>query len=79
MEKQRLATSVVEAKNPSSLRVKFDCGLNDNGKTIVKSRTYSNLKHDAAALDVYNVADALASLQQHDVLEIAKIYNTTLA
>ena len=34
MEKQRLATSVVEAKNPSSLRVKFDCGLNDNGKTI---------------------------------------------
>ena len=26
MEKQRLATSVVEAKNPSSLRVKFDCG-----------------------------------------------------
>ena len=64
MEKQRLATSVVEAKN---------------GKTIVKSRTYSNLKHDAAALDVYNVADALASLQQHDVLEIAKIDNTTLA
>ena len=75
MEKQRLATSVVEAKNPSSLRVKFDCGLNDNGKTI----TYSNLKHDAKALDVYNVADALASLQQHDVLEIAKIDNTTLA
>ena len=79
MEKQRLATSVVEAKNPSSLRVKFDCGLNDNGKTIVISRTYSNLKHDAKALDVYNVADALASLQQHDVLEIAKIDNTTLA
>ena len=74
-----LAQSVVEAKNPSSLRVKFDCGLNDNGKTIVKSRTYSNLKHDAAALDVYNVADALASLQQHDVLEISKIDNTTLA
>ena len=76
MEKQRLATSVVEAKNPSSLRVKFDCGLNDNGKTIVKSRTYSNLKHDAKALDIYNVADALASLQQHDVLEIAKIVPT---
>ena len=79
MEKKRLATSVVEAKNPSSLRVKFDGGLGDNGKTIVKSRTYSNLKHDATALDVYNVAEALASLQQHDVLEIAKIDNTTLA
>ena len=79
MQNRELAIEVTEIKNPSSLRVKFDCGLNDNGKTIVKSRTYSNLKHDAAALDVYNVADALASLQQHDVLEIAKIDNTTLA
>ena len=79
MEKQRLATSVVEAKNPSSLRVKFDCGLNDNGKTVVKSRTYSNVKPDAKALDIYNVAESLASLQEHDVLEVAKIDNTTLA
>ena len=79
MQNRELAIEVTEIKNPSSLRVKFDCGLNDNGKTIVKSRTYSNLKHDAKALDVYNVADALASLQQHDVLEIAKIDNTTLA
>ena len=79
MKNKILATSVIEAKNPSSLRVKFDCGLNDNGNTIVKSKTYSNLKHNAAALDVLNVADALASLQQHTVLEIAKIDNTTLA
>lgn len=79
MEKQKLASSVVEAKNPSSLKVKFDYGLNDNGKTVVKSRTYSNLKHDATNLDVYNVANALASLQQHDLLEIAKIDNTTLS
>ena len=35
MEKQRLATSVVEAKNPSSLRVKFDCGLNDNSLKLI--------------------------------------------
>lgn len=79
MKKQILASNVIEAKNPSSLKVKFDCGLNDTGKTIVKSRTYSNLKPDATNLDVYNVANALASLQQHPVLEIAKIDNTTLA
>ena len=78
MENQRLATSVVEAKNPSSLRVKFDCGLNDNGKTIVKSRTYSNLKHDAAAQDIYDVAESLMALQEYTVLETAKIDNTTL-
>lgn len=78
MENTKLAESVSETKNPSSLKVKFDCGLGDNGRTIVKSRTYSNLKPDAKALDVYNVADAMVSLQQHSVLEIVKQDNTQL-
>lgn len=78
MENTRLATSVTETKNPSSLKMRFDCGLGDNGRTIVKSRTYSNLKPDAKALDVYNVADAMVSLQQHSVLEIVKQDNTQL-
>lgn len=78
METERLTTSVTETKNPSSLKMKFDCGLGENGRTIVKSRTYSNLKPDTKALDVYNIADAMASLQQHSVLEIVKQDNTGL-
>ena len=78
MENERLATNVTEIKNPSSLKMRFDCGLGENGRTIVKSRTYSNLKPDAKALDVYNIADAMASLQQHSVLEIVKQDNTGL-
>lgn len=78
MENRELATNVTEIKNPSSLKMKFDCGLGDNGRSIIRSRTYSNLKHDAAALDVYNVANALASLQQHSVLDITKQDNTSL-
>ena len=42
--------SVITMNNPSSLRVKLDAGLNDStGNTIVKSKTYSNLKYDANA------------------------------
>lgn len=78
MNNERLATSVVQTKNPSSLRIRFDCGLDDNNKSIIKSRTYSNLKSSAPALDVYNVADALASLQQHNVLDISKQDSTSL-
>jgi hypothetical protein len=78
MENEKLATTVTETKNPSSLKMRFDCGLGENGRTIVKSRTYSNLKPDAKALDVYNIADAMASLQQHSVLEIVKQDNTGL-
>ena len=72
--------TVIAAKNPSSLRVKLDAGLNDStGKTIVKSRTYSNLKHDANNQDVYDVAQALMALQDYPVIEVLKQDSTTLA
>ena len=78
MTDNRLAAEVSETKNYSTLKIKFDCGLNDDGKTIVKSRSYSNVKANAKALDVFNVAETLISLQQHDKLSIIKQDNTEL-
>ena len=54
--------AVNEMQNPSSLRIKLDLGMED-GKTKVRSKTFSNLKHDATAQDVYDVAEALIELQ----------------
>lgn len=70
--------AVSETKNPSSLKIKFDCGLNDNRKTIVKSRTFSNIADNATSQDILDVANALIGLQNHDVLEILKVDNTIL-
>jgi hypothetical protein len=47
--------------------------------SITKSRTYSNIKAESSGDDVYQVATALSSLQKHDLLEVAKIDNTTLS
>ena len=69
---------VYEAKNPSSLRIKLDLGM-ENGKTKVKSKTFSALKYDASAQNVYDVAESLMALQEYTPIEIAKIDNTTLA
>lgn len=72
--------SVIEAKNPTSLRMKFDLGLDElTQKTKVKSKTYSNIKPEATSQDIFDVASALEHLQEFTVLEIAKIENTTLA
>lgn len=72
--------SVITMNNPSSLRVKLDAGLSySTGKTIVKSKTYSNLKNDANEQDVYDVAQALMGLQDYDVLEVLKQDSTTLS
>ena len=69
---------VNEMKNPSSLRIKLDLGM-VNGKTKVRSKTFTSLKHSATAQDVYDVAEALMELQEYPVIEISKIDNTTLA
>ncbi|CEN23926.1 DUF1659 domain-containing protein [Paraclostridium sordellii] len=78
MPDNRLSTEVSETKNYSTLKIKYDCGLNGEGKTIVKSRSYSNVKANAKAVDVFNVAETLISLQQHDKLSIVKLDNTEL-
>lgn len=70
--------AVSETKNPSTLKIKFDCGLNDDGKTIVKSRTFSNVADNATSQDILDVANALIGLQNHDALEILKVDNTIL-
>ena len=70
--------AVSETKNASSLKLKFDCGLNDDGKTVIKSRTYPNVKADATSQDVFDVARALVDLQIHDNIEILKQDNTVL-
>ena len=69
--------AVNESKNPSSLKIKLDLGM-VYGKTKVRSKTFSNLKHDATSQNVYDVAESLMSLQEYDVLETIKIDNTTL-
>lgn len=70
--------AVSETKNASSLKLKFDCGMNDDGKTVIKSRTYSNVKADATSQDVFDIAKALVDLQIHDNMEILKQDNTVL-
>ena len=72
--------SVIATKNLSSLRLRFDCGLDDTtGKSITKSRTYSNIQAESSSDHVYQVATALSSLQKHVLLEVSKIDNTTLS
>ena len=69
---------VNEMKNPSSLRIKtwFRYG---RWKNKSKKQNILIIKHNALAQNVYDVGEALMALQEYEVIEIAKIDNTTLA
>lgn len=70
--------AVVETNELSSLRVKLELPMVD-GKVKTRTKSYSYLKHTATAQDAYDVANALMSLQNHDVLEVCKQDNTVIS
>ena len=46
----------------SKLLVSYETGLNEKGEPIFKTKTYSNVKEEATADQLYSVGQALASL-----------------
>lgn len=69
----------VSTKNPSSFRIKLDCGMGENGKSIIRSKTFTNVKHDATIDNIDAVANALIGLQDHDRFELMKIDYTSIS
>ncbi|HAZ05793.1 DUF1659 domain-containing protein [Acetobacterium wieringae] len=61
----------------NKLQVRSNHGVVD-GKEVIKSKTYSNLKETAVDDDIYAVAEALASLQVPTMEEVLKVETTLL-
>ncbi|KPU26398.1 hypothetical protein TR13x_10290 [Caloranaerobacter sp. TR13] len=57
----------------SKIKLNLDGGIDQNGKQIVKSKTYSKVKGAATNEDVYSVAIALTGLQKLPVVSIRRI------
>jgi hypothetical protein len=65
-------------QNLSSLKIKYDCGTDDEGAQVTKSKTYSNVKNDVSAEDLYEVASALANLSVYTATGVTKIDSTVI-
>ena len=61
----------------TKLQVRSNYGMVD-GKEVIKSKTYSNLKETAVNDDVYAVAEALAGLQVPTMEDVFKVETTLL-
>jgi len=61
----------------NKLQVRSNHGIVD-GKEMIKSKTYSNLKATAVDDDIYAVAEALAGLQVPTLEEVFKVETTQL-
>lgn len=71
--------AVISTNNPTGLKLRFDCGKDDNEKVIVKTKTYSKINPNVTNEDLYLVAKSISSLQEHSLIEVQKIDNTTIS
>lgn len=64
--------AVNKVPESAKLILKVENGVNSAGKTIVRQRSFTGLKPDAADADVFAVGQAVAGLQSHTVVAIAR-------
>ncbi|TFE02169.1 DUF1659 domain-containing protein [Jeotgalibacillus salarius] len=55
------------------IRLLFDAGLNEEGKPFTKRKTYSRIRLNATAEQMYNTSAALASLSSYQLIEIERV------
>ncbi len=63
-------SSVHKTIQGRSFTLRLDHGIDERGKNIYKSKSFSNLSDDASDASILNVANALASLQEHLLAEV---------
>lgn len=63
-------TSVIK---DTKLKLQLDGGLNEKGNPIVKSKTFSKVKTDAANDNLFSVAESLAGLQDMPLIGIKRV------
>jgi hypothetical protein len=62
----------------SALNLRYKEGVHLNGKDIIKSKKFSNVKVSAANQSIYDTASALSPLMKYPVLDVVRIDDTVL-
>lgn len=60
------------------LKITFDCGMNDEGKTVLLSKSYSDVHEGATEENIRKVANAIDELCKHDKIEVLHIVSNEI-
>lgn len=56
----------------SKLKIVYSLGVNNEGKELKKTKSYSDIKISANDQDLYDVAQVLNGLQENTVIKIVR-------
>lgn len=64
-----IETNIVSTR----MQLKLNTGLDQEGKEIIRTKTYSNVKAEADNQNIFDVASSLASLQEHGLHQVHRV------
>ena len=70
--------AVQSTQTKSALTLKYKSGIDANGKDLVKSKKFSNIKLAATDQGLYDVAVALTPLMKYPIVDIVRSNDNTL-
>lgn len=62
----------------SVLRLQLQTGVDNNGDPVYRTKSLNNIKPEAADQDIFDVAGALAGLQQHVLADVLRVDSARL-
>ncbi|WP_045518511.1 DUF1659 domain-containing protein [Neobacillus niacini] len=62
----------------SKLRLVFQVGMDDDGKPVLKTKTFSNIQKSATADQLLQVAQAIIGLSNDTISNIERVDNADL-
>ncbi len=65
--------AIIANKYNSKLKLSYNAGTDENGKDIIKNKTYSNIKAAVANDDVYNLGVELSQLQELPLVNLVRL------
>ncbi|WP_406678042.1 DUF1659 domain-containing protein [Moorella sp. ACPs] len=71
--------AVISTPLATTLRLQVQTGTGANGQPVYRVRSYSRVKPSASDQDVYDVAQAIGSLQVHPVNAVSRVNENDLS
>ena len=71
--------AVISTPNQSTVKIKYDKGMDFDGNRITKVKSYNAIKHEASNDDIMEIVNAIVDLQKHSKMQVNRVDNTSLS
>lgn len=71
--------AVISTPNATSVKIKFDWGVDVNQNRIVKTKTLNSIKSTSTNEDIMAVVNAIVGLQKHTLYSTNRIDNSSIS